>query len=276
MLGDPTTRAWIYPFFVLLAVCAGAGCCLTLLKRQGAHTANVFSLLCATALAGVVGAKLFSGFERGGFVWWNLAWEATHGYRYPGGIIAGILTVVTLHNRARTGISLLKLADAHAPSIALSMAVVRIGCFLSGCCHGIPAPAPPMASPGPSSAPFWTVQFPAYTPAWRAHVDRGWLAASAEHSLAVHPLQIYFGLTSLVLAVTMLRCRKQEVAGRLFFSFLLIDGAIKYVLEQARLDDQRGLEIAGLIFCAAGAFGLAGLSRRLKSHQARSAPVATT
>jgi prolipoprotein diacylglyceryltransferase len=80
--------------------------------------------------------------------------------------------------------------------------------------------------------------------------------------LVVHPLQLYFGLTSLAVGgVLVWRRRCQRWAGESFFVFLLVDGAIKLALEQLRLEYQRPLADAAAVFALVGLAGLV-LGRR--------------
>ncbi len=250
MLASSIHASWIYPIFILLAVITGAACASLLLKGEGARLRNLLPLLAAAAAAAVLGAKVFSGWERGGFVWWHPQWELTHGYRHPGGVLAAIAAIPILHRLMPTGISLSLLADALSPSACISMAVVRIGCFLIGCCHGIPIAAP------------WALRFPVQSPAWQAHVEREWIDVAAPASLAVHPLQLYFAVTSMILAVALLRqWRQRRVPGRIFFSFLAIDGATKMALEQLRLEQQVGLQVAAAGLAATGVAGVLATRR---------------
>ena len=64
----------------------------------------------------------------------------------------------------KRGISTLKLADVIAPSIAVGLALGRVGCFLNGCCYG------QVACPG---APVYPVHFPLSAPARYALVEAG-------------------------------------------------------------------------------------------------------
>jgi len=237
-----------YPIFLLLAVAAGATCAGVRLCRRGIGGARTVVLLAASLLAALLGAKLFSVVERGGIVWSNATWELTYGYRYPGGLIGIAAAAIWLRGLLPPTVSLLRVADALVPAMALSMSIVRAGCFLAGCCHGL------------ATESFWAVRFPAETPAWHAHVDRGWIAATQPFSAAVHPLQLYFGTTSLALAGFLMR-RRPGRDGEVFFLFLLIDGALKLGLEQIRLDYRPSLVWSAALFAATGMFGL-GWSRR--------------
>ena len=64
------------------------------------------------------------------FMVWQ-GWLSIHG-----GIFAGIITGVVFSKIKN--VSFWVLADLVAPSIILGQAIGRIGCFLNGCCYGMP------------------------------------------------------------------------------------------------------------------------------------------
>lgn len=219
-----------YPLFVSLAVAVGGVCCSRLLRGLGVSLGRQIGFLLVGAVVALLGAKLFSAVERGGLVWWDPAWELTHGYRYPGAILALVLVARPVRRFLLPNLDLLKIGDVLAPTIALSMVWVRIGCFFGGCCHGTPTTLP------------WGVVFPPESAPWRAHVDRGWIAIESATSLAVHPLQLYFALASLALTAGLFAFRhRRPTAGACLFVFLAVDGALKLGLEQLRLDHQAAL-----------------------------------
>jgi len=254
----------VYGVSIALAVVCGAFVAAILLRGHGVGGARSASLLCASAVIAVAGAKLFSLWERGGAVWADPWWEISMGFRYPGAIMALVVAAPALRRVLREYVTLPQLGDVLAPAVALSMSVVRIGCFLCGCCHGVPTAQP------------WGVRFPAGGLAWSAHVERGWIDVSSATSLVVHPLQLYFGLTSLVVGVVLVWWRRcQRWAGESFFAFLLIDGAIKLGLEQLRLEYQRSLAAAAAVFALVGLAGLI-LGRRRAFSAASSRLAAMT
>ena len=55
-----------------------------------------------------------------------------------GAVIGGLVTYVAAYFLVfrKKGISTLKLADILAPTLAVGLAIGRIGCFLNGCCYG--------------------------------------------------------------------------------------------------------------------------------------------
>lgn len=240
----PQAASVLYASFILAAIAIGGA--LTALRLRGLfeRRCDAVWLVASVALLGLAGGKLFSVLERGGFAWHVPWWEVTHGYRYPGAILAIAAGVPVLTQGA--SVSLLSLGDAMAAPTAAAMAIVRLGCWSAGCCHGTPTSLP------------WGVRFPHGSAPWQAHLQRGWLSAAAADSLAVHPLQLYFAATSLALAVFLLWLGRRPLPrGRILFVFLTVDGLIKLGLEQLRLETQMMLQLSALIFLLAGLAGLA-------------------
>jgi prolipoprotein diacylglyceryltransferase len=122
--------------------------CVWFLARWAARTGTnlprerVQDLVIVGFVGGLVGARItfmiqydrpFSEFFR--------IWEG--GIVLYGGIISGMLAFLAFYHLVlkRAGVSFWKLADACGPTLALGIALGRIGCFLNGCCYGHVAPA---------------------------------------------------------------------------------------------------------------------------------------
>jgi phosphatidylglycerol:prolipoprotein diacylglycerol transferase len=138
-------------------------------------------------------------------------------------------------------------ADLIAPMIALGYAIVRIGCFLNGCCYGKPAA--------------WGVVFP--------HVDK----------VARQPTQIYLMLASAALCVALLgwERRFQRVRGELVLVYAAAYAPIRFLIEFARDDDRGGawlgLTLSQHIALVAFVIGVVGLAiRRSRASSASAAP----
>jgi phosphatidylglycerol:prolipoprotein diacylglycerol transferase len=120
-------------------------------------------------------------------------------------------------------IDIFNVLDCAAPSIGLGYALGRIGCFLSGCCHGKPTDLP------------WAVTFPSESPAATIY------SAPAGYSLPLHPSQLYeslFWLTLGLLAVVLLK--KRRFTGQVIFLILGIYSIGRFFLEFLRGDIIRG------------------------------------
>lgn len=240
----------------------GAALAAHLLRNRGVGLGQVIALIVVAAVTAVLGAKAYSVFERGGLAWASLSWEWTHGYRYPGALISLGLGGILSRRALPARLSAAAAADIVAQAIAWSMAVVRIGCFAAGCCHGVPA------------AVAWSVRYPAGSLPWAEHVRRGWIEAADAWSLAVHPLQLYLAAGSLLLALLLTWYRRrQRWEGELTCIFLLLDGLLKFGLEQLRLEYRPLLAAAAVVFSA---IGLAGLVAGSRGNRYRPFPLPST
>jgi phosphatidylglycerol---prolipoprotein diacylglyceryl transferase len=208
------------------------------LKRQGQDPEAAWDLAGWAAICGILGAKFYylilhidetaldpwaALLSRSGLVWY-------------GGFIGGALGVLFRLHQLK--LPLWKVADAVAPALALGYAIGRVGCFLVGDDYGSPTSAP------------WAVAFPNGAPPSTAGNLRAFgvqVPASTPDSavLAVHPTQLYeTGMTLIILAVLIrLRPRLAATPGQLFFVWLALAGAERFIVEVFRAKDDRLLGV---------------------------------
>lgn len=111
-------------------------------------------------------------------------WDGLHA---GGGLVLAVLAAPLIARWQR--VSLSSFADAVAPTIPISLAIVRVGCFLHGCCFGTTSDLP------------WAVRFPTGSPASNFHLSSGVLVAGEPLSAPVHPLQLYFAASGIAAAL---------------------------------------------------------------------------
>ncbi|MBU4589512.1 MAG: prolipoprotein diacylglyceryl transferase [Candidatus Omnitrophica bacterium] len=149
------------------------------------------------------------------------------GLAIHGGIIGGIVTGIVFSKRHK--VSFWVLADLIAPSILLGQAIGRIGCFLNGCCYGVPTES------------IFGVKFP-------------------EIGVTVHPTQLYELIFNLIGFFVLWNLRKKiKFQGGLFLAYLMIYNSIRVFISSLRWDSLyiwgTGLKIAqvlsGVIFIIA-------------------------
>lgn len=203
--------------------------------------ANTFIV---TAISALIGARLlyvitnphefdtigdFLALRRGGLVAY-------------GGFLAGFFGALG-YLRYRNA-SLLSFADVAAPTLALGLALTRIGCYLYGCDYG--------ARLG-EGAPAWLVSlgtFPQWpdgngSPAWSHHVAEYGLASDAGHSYPVHPTQIYESLAGFaLLGATLVIWRLRTFRGQVLLALAALYGIWRFAIEEVRDDPERGF-VAG-------------------------------
>jgi phosphatidylglycerol:prolipoprotein diacylglycerol transferase len=233
-----------YPIALALAVVVSALVGASGLRRSGLSIGDCLRVQCALALTGLLGAKLNSLIERGGTLL-PLHHELIHGYRYPGAVLALIVVLLLWGRHLSRRVSFVAIGDAIAPSIGVGAAILRLGCFLHGCCFGVLSTLP------------WAVTFPAHSPPWHAHVGASWIGPASIESLPVHPLQLYFACVSLTAALCArwLQSRKR-CDGEPLLVFLAIDGLGKFGLEYLRSESAPAIQTASLALGLAAVLGI--------------------
>lgn len=176
----------------------------------------------------------------GGFLGARAWFSAQYGLWSAGmsvwGFLFGAAIAVTLYRRLhfgrwQTG----DFADAVTPAVLVASALMRVGCFLRGCCYGDVSNLPWAVSYGPSS------------PAYQAQLGQGLIHHLASSSLPVHPTQLYEALFGVVLAFLLTRR-----AVRLPRHFLLLVAAASYAVFRFFLEflraDSGGRHVGPLTF----------------------------
>jgi len=219
-------------------------------KRDGRPPEVVHNAALACFFGGVFGARAF-------FVLQNhekfnslldlfLIWEG--GLTFYGGFLLATLATVAYLRLSRRNV--LYWLDVITPSMALGLALGRVGCFLNGCCFGDVATAGPGMVWPVGSIPWYhyaEVQVPAFAQALgQFHLEGGGAVvgavggalAAAWRMPAIHPSQAYslvnaLGL-SLVLSVMFWRRRRN---GQILLTFAILYGITRYLLELLRADE---------------------------------------
>lgn len=228
-------------------------------RREGLDPDLIEDMAPWIMLGGLIGARLLFVAEYWGEKVASLGgvfrvWEG--GIVFYGCVLGAVVALLLF--RAFRTFPLLATLDVLAPSLALGIAIGRVGCFLNGCCYG-----------DRCDIPWLAVRFPPNSPPWLAEEAQGVIPAAAPASLPLHPTQLYSSLNGLVLLALLsayypLRRRNGEVFGL----FLLTYPILRFLVEALR-DDEKAL-ITGLTIAQATslfvlAFGL--LYWALLSHR---------
>ncbi len=132
------------------------------------------------------------------------------GRAFYGGLLAAVAASMAYCRWA--GIPFLRMADLITPSIVLGLVFARAGCYLTGCCFGLPSTAP------------WAVVF----------TDLRGLAPVGER---LHPTQLYELLAcALLFGGSWLGALRRSPSGTRFFVFLLSYSVARFALEYWRGD----------------------------------------
>ncbi len=174
-LGPFTLRS--YGVMVALGVLAAMFWTRLEFRRRKLPNDLLYDLVVAAIALGVIGARLMYvalnwQSYRTNLVAIPMIW-ADGGLSFHGAIAGGILAGLWLSRRYK--VPFWRIADAAAPGLALGHAIGRIGCFLNGCCYGLPTRMP------------WGVRF--HNPA--LGID----------TLPSHPTQLYEAAGLLILFV---------------------------------------------------------------------------
>lgn len=222
-----------YSFFVVLGLLAAIG--LYFLNTRGKPVGNNGLIIAASALVGgILGAKLPMWIV-------NLpkiladpgAATLLSGRTIVGGMLGGWLAVWLV--KRRLGITS-RLGNYLVPSLALGIAIGRLGCFFAGCCYGTETTLP------------WGVDF-------GDHVTR-------------HPTQLYEAAFVLLIFVIAQATLERWRPGLLFRWFMVVYFAWRFAIEFIRVNPTSALGLtyyqvvaAGVVMFALARLGL-GSARR--------------
>lgn len=176
------------------------------------------------------------------------------GLTYYGGFVLAV-PVLLWYGRAKK-VALPVGMDIVAPCLMIGLAFGRIGCFLNGCCYGAQCDLP------------LAVHFPYHSYAYIEQVEQGKIQpprelllpspagapvlappamfkdepelaaiARGEHTLPVHPTQLYSTVTAFLIAAFLLAWMpRNPVPGRAFALMLIIEPVTRFIIELLRVE----------------------------------------
>lgn len=246
------------------------------MERVGYDGEKAWDFVFLAVIGGIVGAKLYyvllnfdrlqqEGlsfvFSRGGMVW------------YGGFLGAAALIVWSIR---RQKLPLGRVADLHAPALALAYAVGRVGCFMVGDDYGRPTSLP------------WGIRFPEGQPPTTVYHLENHFGVPVDPALIeeygrevpalvqtygevggqvlpVHPTQIYeVGISTLIFFVLWRFRRNDHGWGWLFMLWLALAGLERGFVEIFRAKDDRFfgfITLAQVISLGLVVVGLVGMER---------------
>jgi len=224
------------------------------------------------ALAGVIGAKIFSILEHPTYFFQNPASAifSGAGLTIYGGLIFGFLAVAFYLRKKQ--IPLLPPLDAVAPALLVAYGIGRLGCHFSGDGDwGVPS----------GEVPAWWF-FPEWL--WGQSYPRNIIQSGVmmeecvgrycrQLELPVFPTSVYEAGMVFVLAAVLWAVRKHiKTPGVLFFIYLILNGLERFSIEKIRVNDRydwlgmsftQAEMIASLLFMI-GTIGILWLTRKRK------------
>jgi len=198
----------LYTYGLFLAIAFFVGLFLAK-KRAGELKRHIPNIVLIIFISGIIGARLiFIASDITYYTRHPLEVFARSGFTFHGGLLFAIF-FSWIYCRKR-GIPFLKIADIMSPSLAIGLAIGRIGCFFEGCCFGKPTSLP------------LGILFP-----------KGSWADQEFGQVPIHPTQIYSSFLDLVLFLILLKIKPKREGG-LFFTFLLGYSIIRFFIEFLR------------------------------------------
>ena len=172
-----------YSTFMVLAWIATVAIGMAVSARRGIPVRKALAVFAASLVAALIGGRLLDILTVGGASvesavrLWTLTFQ---GFSLYGALVLGALTALAMARGL--GLPAWRLADSGTPALAVGIALMRVGCFLRGCCYGVPTSLP------------WGVTFPAGSLAWAQQMlsgSTGILGGMMGEVLPVHPTQLY-------------------------------------------------------------------------------------
>jgi len=210
---------WIYSYGVMIAV--GFLVFLVLTYRHPARKKLVagdqyLNIVFIGLVAGIVGGRLLAvltDWQEFSGLWWEVFYPWVGGFIVLGSIL-GVLITLPWYLKRRN-VSIFPMLDLVALYTPLLQSIARIGCFLAGCCYGLPTAVP------------WGIMF----------YD---VAGYAPLYTFLHPTQLYSCLASfLIFLVLQAMVRFIHVKpGQILFSYLILENFARYFVDFWR--DDRG------------------------------------
>jgi phosphatidylglycerol:prolipoprotein diacylglycerol transferase len=210
--------------FALLGTVLGGLIMRRRLIGLGATKAAYIDFILAALAGGAVGARLYYFLPlwfRGKLAFSALFSSWSDGSGFYGAFLGGAIGIAVTARLKK--LPVLSVVDLVSSTVPLGFAVGKIGCFLAGCCYGLPTP--------------FGLRFAKDSLCYNTQRSAGLIPGSAQSSLPVHPIQLYdmiFGF-SLFGAVSLLQ-RRSKRPGEVFAASLVGYSVYRFVIEFFRDD----------------------------------------
>jgi phosphatidylglycerol:prolipoprotein diacylglycerol transferase len=231
-----------YGFMLAIGFCAGILVTLHYAKKVNIQPETILNLAIYMIICALVGSRLTYVLGRWGYYKSNLLeifMVQKGGLAFLGGLLLAIVVVIWFARRR--GLPFLRLLDVLTPGTAVGYSIARIGCFLNGCCFGVPTGVP------------WGMSFPL-----------GSLAHSYYGADHIHPTQLYaIFLVFAVFLIIVFLWKRKKYDGYVFFWFLVLYAVYRFAVEFFRFCPPElyllGLnpgQVVALAMFSVGAIGL--------------------
>jgi len=198
-----------YRFFMLLAIVIVIAGSYWMIKKSELNLRNALIVLGVSIVAFLIGARFLN-------ILINLGLYIDHpariytlsatGFSEYGGIVTAVIVGSLVSRRLKLDIWML--GDRLAPNLGIGIAVMRIGCYLNGCCFGTETNLP------------WGVKFPMLSDAHLYQLSEG--ATSILIVNPVHPTEIYELIAALIgTAIAIIILKKKMTPGVAILAFAI-------------------------------------------------------
>lgn len=197
-------RIYVWGLLLAIAFLVGGFLAAKRAKGHGLDSEKVYNSLIYIIISSIIGARLsyvaaypyqFSNLIEIFKIWGG-------GLTFLGGFLGGLIGFIIYAKISK--IDFWKYADLLAPSLALGIAITRIGCFIDWHCYGIPTNLP-----------------------WGVRVGT---------ALPVHPTQLYHMLSDLILFFILINKNlyKKMFDGKIFALFLILYSIFRFFIDFLR------------------------------------------
>ncbi|MFQ6104788.1 MAG: prolipoprotein diacylglyceryl transferase [Candidatus Glassbacteria bacterium] len=217
-----------YGLFLAISFILGVVLAVRRGKSRGVNSKDVVDLCFVIMVSSIIGSRLYYVLTHlneysGNFFRVFSIWEG--GLSMFGGVVLALIASKLFLDRR--GLAFPILGDIVAPSLMLGTAVTRIGCFMNGCCFGVPT----------ESA--LGVVFP-----------HACAAGSLFPQTPIHPTQLYSSLIALFIFLTLLVVdRKKKKDGFLFGLMFVLYSTGRIIIDELRYYEEGSIiGISGFSF----------------------------
>lgn len=206
-----------YHFFLTLAIVVVICGSWITLERIGYKRRDIGILLGTTVVAALIGARFlnalinWTSFINDPSSWFTFG---AVGFSLYGGIVSAL--IVGYYVARHLKLEPWKILDHIAPFIGIGIALIRVGCYLRGCCFGH------------ETNVLWGVHFPALSPAHLHQISEGIVFLFGVH--AVHPTQLYEIAGALIASVVAwILLRRKAATGVPALAFIIIFTVVRLI-----------------------------------------------
>jgi len=196
-------------------------------KKRNIEQEKVLGILLFTMVGALIGARILYIIQNPSQ--FNFFWDYINlsegGLNGAGTLIGGTLFAFLYIKISKMSMGEFgKLMDVIAPYLVLAFAIGRIGCFLRGCCFGLPTNLP------------WGIVYPAES-----------LAVQAGLNTAVHPTQLYHSILDFIIFFILLKLGNKKhnlqknnvkskyrffsIGGSIFLLFLMLYSSERFIVD---------------------------------------------